>query len=120
MLFRVRSSEPLPACTSLAGVQGKVLGEALFVLITADHVFGEGGLDRLLAAGEPAVLIEPAPDQPAWAEGTRVRVVDQAVVAFGKHWTSRPSTAARSCSLPRCSTASARQPPKAITAWPVP
>ena len=70
---------------SLAGVQGEVLGEALFVLVTADHVFGEGGLDRLLAAGEPAVLIDPAPDRPAWAEGTRVRVVEGAVVAFGKH-----------------------------------
>jgi 1L-myo-inositol 1-phosphate cytidylyltransferase / CDP-L-myo-inositol myo-inositolphosphotransferase len=36
-------------------------------------------------AGEPAVLIDPAPDRLAWAEGTRVRVVDQAVVALGKH-----------------------------------
>jgi 1L-myo-inositol 1-phosphate cytidylyltransferase / CDP-L-myo-inositol myo-inositolphosphotransferase len=70
---------------SLATVQGEVQGEALFVLVTADHVFGGGGLERLLAAGEPAVLIDPAPDQPAWAEGTRVRVVDGAVVAFGKH-----------------------------------
>jgi choline kinase/phosphatidylglycerophosphate synthase len=70
---------------SLAAVQGEVLGELLFVLVTADHFFGEGGLDRLLAAGEPAVLIDPAPDRPAWAEGTRVRVLDQAVVAFGKH-----------------------------------
>jgi 1L-myo-inositol 1-phosphate cytidylyltransferase / CDP-L-myo-inositol myo-inositolphosphotransferase len=70
---------------SLASVQGEVLGEALFLLVTADHVFGEGGLERLLAAGEPAVLIDPAPDRSAWAEGTRVRVVDQAVVAFGKH-----------------------------------
>src|SRR5918995_24454 len=70
---------------SLAAVQGEVLDEALFVLITADHVFGEGGLDRLLAAAAPAVLIDVAPDRPAWAEGTRVRVVDQAVVAFGKH-----------------------------------
>ena len=55
---------------SLAAVQGELLGEALFVLVTADHVFGEGGLDRLLGAGEPAVLIDPAPDRPAWAEGT--------------------------------------------------
>jgi choline kinase/phosphatidylglycerophosphate synthase len=70
---------------SLAAVQGEVLGEALFVLVTADHIFGEGGLERLLAAGAPAVLIDPAPDQPAWAEGTRVRVVEGAVVAFGKH-----------------------------------
>jgi 1L-myo-inositol 1-phosphate cytidylyltransferase / CDP-L-myo-inositol myo-inositolphosphotransferase len=70
---------------SLAAVQGEVLGQALFVLVTADHVFGEGGLGRLLAAGEPAVLIDPAPGTLAWAEGTRVRVVDGAVVGFGKH-----------------------------------
>ena len=70
---------------SLAAVQGEVLGEALFVLVTADHLFGEGGLERLLAAGEPAVLVDPAPDRAAWAEGTRVRVVEGAVVAFGKH-----------------------------------
>jgi choline kinase len=70
---------------SLAAVEDAVAGETLFVLVTADHVFGEGALDRLLGAGEPAVLIEATPDQPAWAEGTRVRVVEGAVVAFGKH-----------------------------------
>jgi choline kinase len=70
---------------SLAAVEDAVAGELLFVLVTADHVFGEGGLERLLEAGEPAALIDPAPDRPAWAEGTRVRVVDGAVVAFGKH-----------------------------------
>jgi phosphatidylglycerophosphate synthase len=70
---------------SLAAVQGELQGEALFVLVTADHVFGEGGLDQLLVAGEPAVLVDPAPGASAWAEGTRVRVVDGAVVAFGKH-----------------------------------
>jgi choline kinase/phosphatidylglycerophosphate synthase len=72
---------------SLAAVEGEVtgIGEALFALVTADHVFAEGALDRLLAAGEPAVLIDPVSDQSAWAEGTRVRVVDEAVVAFGKH-----------------------------------
>jgi choline kinase len=70
---------------SLAAVQGEVQGQPLFVVVTADHVFGEGGLERLLAAGAPAVLVDPAPDRAAWAEGTRVRVVDQAVVAFGKH-----------------------------------
>jgi hypothetical protein len=31
------------------------------------------------------VLIDPAPDRAAWLEGTRMRVVDEAVVAFGKH-----------------------------------
>src|SRR5215218_11338189 len=43
---------------SLAAVQGEVEGEALFVLVTAHHVFGEGGLGGLLAAGELAVLID--------------------------------------------------------------
>jgi hypothetical protein len=51
---------------SLAAVQGEVQGEALFVLVTADHVFGEGALDRLLAAGGPAVLIDLAPDRPVY------------------------------------------------------
>jgi 1L-myo-inositol 1-phosphate cytidylyltransferase / CDP-L-myo-inositol myo-inositolphosphotransferase len=70
---------------SLAAVRGEIRGERLFMLVTADHIFGEGGLDRLLAAGEPAVLIDVAPDRPAWLEGTRVRIVDGAAVAFGKH-----------------------------------
>jgi 1L-myo-inositol 1-phosphate cytidylyltransferase / CDP-L-myo-inositol myo-inositolphosphotransferase len=70
---------------SLAAVEGAVAGEALFVLLTADHVFAEGALDRLLAAGEPAVLIDPAPDRAAWQEGCKVRVVDGSAVAFGKH-----------------------------------
>jgi choline kinase/phosphatidylglycerophosphate synthase len=72
---------------SLAAVEGEVtgMGEALFVLVTADHVFAEGGLDRLLGAGEPAVLVDAAPDRAAWVEGTRVQVVEGAVVAFGKH-----------------------------------
>jgi CDP-L-myo-inositol myo-inositolphosphotransferase len=70
---------------SLAAVQDEVKGEALFVLVTADHLFGEGGLEPLLGAGEPAVLVDATPNQLAWAEGTRVRVVDGAVVAFGKH-----------------------------------
>ena len=35
-------------------------------------------------------------------------------------WTNRPSTAARSCSRSRCSTANAKQPPKGTIPWPVP
>jgi choline kinase/phosphatidylglycerophosphate synthase len=70
---------------SLAAVEVAVAGEALFVLVTADHVFSEGALHRLLGAGGPAVLVDPAPDRAAWLEGTRVRVVDGAVVGFGKH-----------------------------------
>jgi CDP-L-myo-inositol myo-inositolphosphotransferase len=70
---------------SLAAVEGAVAGELLFVLLTTDHLFGEGALDRLLAAAEPAVLVDPAPDRAAWQEGCRVRIVDGAAVAFGKH-----------------------------------
>jgi hypothetical protein len=57
----------------------------LFVLVTVDHLFGEGVLERLLAAGEPAVLVDPIPDRAAWLEGCRVRVVDGQAVGFGKH-----------------------------------
>src|SRR6266545_6410116 len=63
---------------SLTAVEGGVAGEALFALLTADHVFAEGALDRLLVAGEPAVLVDPAPHRAAWQEGCRVRVVDGA------------------------------------------
>jgi choline kinase len=72
---------------SLAAVEGEatVAGEALFALVTADHVFAEGALDRLLGAAEPAVLVDSAPDRAAWQEGCKVRIVDRAVVAFGKH-----------------------------------
>jgi 1L-myo-inositol 1-phosphate cytidylyltransferase / CDP-L-myo-inositol myo-inositolphosphotransferase len=70
---------------SLTAVEGAVAGEALFVLLTTDHLFGEGALDLMLGAGEPAVLVDPAPDHAAWLEGCRVRVVEGAVVAFGKH-----------------------------------
>ena len=68
---------------SLATVEGLVAGEKLFVLLTADHLFGDGAVDRLLEAGTPAVLVDPSPGT-AWEEGTKVRVVDGAVVAFGK------------------------------------
>jgi choline kinase/phosphatidylglycerophosphate synthase len=70
---------------SLAAVEGAMAGEALFVLVTAHHVFAEGALDRLLGAGAPAVLVDAAPDRAAWVEGTRVQVVEGAVVALGKH-----------------------------------
>jgi len=69
---------------SLAAVEDAVAGETLFMLLTTDHLFGEGALDRLLGAGEPAVLVDPAPDRAAWQEGCRVRIVDGAAVAFGK------------------------------------
>jgi 1L-myo-inositol 1-phosphate cytidylyltransferase / CDP-L-myo-inositol myo-inositolphosphotransferase len=69
---------------SLAAVEDAVAGEPLFMLLTTDHLFGEGALDRLLGAGAPAVLVDPAPDRAAWLEGCKVRVVDGQAVAFGK------------------------------------
>jgi 1L-myo-inositol 1-phosphate cytidylyltransferase / CDP-L-myo-inositol myo-inositolphosphotransferase len=69
---------------SLGAVEPALAGEALFVLLTTDHLFGEGALDQLLAAGGPAVLVDPAPDRAAWLEGCRVRVVGGQAVAFGK------------------------------------
>jgi CDP-L-myo-inositol myo-inositolphosphotransferase len=68
---------------SLAAAEPFV-AEELFVLVTADHVFGEGALDALLAAGGPAVLVDVAPAPDAWATGTRVRIVNGHAGAFGK------------------------------------
>jgi CDP-L-myo-inositol myo-inositolphosphotransferase len=59
-------------------------GDDLFVLVTADHVFGEGVVERLVAEGRPAVLVDHAPDPDAWAEGTRVRLREDGAVAFSK------------------------------------
>lgn len=69
---------------SLAAAEPQLAGEDLFVLITADHVFGEGALDALLAACEPAVLVDHAPEASAWDEGTRVRLGEEGAVAFSK------------------------------------
>lgn len=69
---------------SLAAAEGAVGGEELFALLTTDHLFGDGALDALLTAGEPAVLVDPAPDPEAWKEGCRVRIRDGVAVGFGK------------------------------------
>lgn len=69
---------------SLAAAEPLVAGEELFVVITADHVFGEGALEPLLRAGRPGVLVDHEPDPDAWAEGTRVRLREEHAVAFSK------------------------------------
>lgn len=70
---------------SLAASEPAVDGEPSFVLITADHVFGEGAFRELLQAPAPASLIDPYPDADEWAEGTRVRLRgNDQVDAFGK------------------------------------
>jgi CDP-L-myo-inositol myo-inositolphosphotransferase len=69
---------------SLAAAEPYLAGEARFLLLCGDHAFSRGALWPLARAGGPAVLIdeEPAPD--VWAEGTRVAVDDDRVLAFGK------------------------------------
>jgi choline kinase len=106
---------------SLAAVQREVQGDALFLPVTTDHVFAEGALARLLEAGEPAMLIDPAPDRSAWEEGTRVRVVvDRAVVAFRKHL-DEPAIDCGAFLLPaEVFGRQHRAVSKATTAWPVP
>jgi len=69
---------------SLAAAEPLVAEESSFVLVTADHVFSEGALEPLLFAGSPGVLVDHAPDPDAWAEGTRVRLHEEHVVAFSK------------------------------------
>ena len=69
---------------SLAAAAPFVDEDALFVLVTADHVFGEGALDPLLSLDRPGVLLDHAPEADAWAEGTRVRLHEERAVAFSK------------------------------------
>lgn len=69
---------------SLAAAEPHVAGEELFVLVTADHVFGEGALSALSRTDRPSVLVDHAPDPDAWAEGTRVRLREEHAVAFSK------------------------------------
>jgi choline kinase/phosphatidylglycerophosphate synthase len=69
---------------SLAAAKPYVQDEPHFVLVTADHVFGEGTLEPLLRLGAPAALIDHAPDPDAWNEGTRVMLRDNLVIGFSK------------------------------------
>jgi 1L-myo-inositol 1-phosphate cytidylyltransferase / CDP-L-myo-inositol myo-inositolphosphotransferase len=70
---------------SLAAAEPTVAGERSFVVMTADHLFGQGALHDLLQAEAPACLIDPFPDPETWAEGTRVRLGDdRSIKAFGK------------------------------------
>jgi len=69
---------------SLAAAESAVKGEDLFVLVTADHVFGASALDGLLRANRASVLVDEHPDAAVWDEGTRVRVENGYALAFGK------------------------------------
>jgi choline kinase/phosphatidylglycerophosphate synthase len=69
---------------SLSAAEPILADEPLFIVVTADHVFGEGSLAPLLRAGRPAVLLDHAPEPTAWAEGTRVRLQEEHAIAFSK------------------------------------
>ncbi len=69
---------------SLAAAALHVEDEGLFVVMMADHVFGDGGLWGLLQSDEPAVLVDPDPSAEVRGEGTRVRIEEGDAVAFGK------------------------------------
>ena len=69
---------------SLSAAEPYVAEEDLFVLVTTDHLFGDGALRPLLGAVKLSVLVDHAPDPDAWAEGTRVRLHEERAVAFSK------------------------------------
>jgi 1L-myo-inositol 1-phosphate cytidylyltransferase / CDP-L-myo-inositol myo-inositolphosphotransferase len=69
---------------SLSAAEPFASGDDAFILITTDHVFEEGALTPLVARGRPAVLVDHTPEAHAWAEGTRVRELDERVVEFSK------------------------------------
>lgn len=69
---------------SLAAVALHVEHEVLFIVMMADHVFGDADLWGLLQSEEPAVLVDPDPSADVRAEGTRVRIEEGDAVAFGK------------------------------------
>jgi CDP-L-myo-inositol myo-inositolphosphotransferase len=69
---------------SLAAAEPHLAGEDLFMLVTTDHIFGDGALAALARTGGPGVLVDHAPDAEAWAEGTRVLLHEERAVAFSK------------------------------------
>jgi 1L-myo-inositol 1-phosphate cytidylyltransferase / CDP-L-myo-inositol myo-inositolphosphotransferase len=70
---------------SLGAAEPYVSDEPSFVLVTADHLFfGNGAFTDLLEARAPAALVDLAPGREAWAEGTKVRIDADRIVAFGK------------------------------------
>jgi choline kinase/phosphatidylglycerophosphate synthase len=69
---------------SLASARPLVADEPTFLLVTTDHVFGEGSLEELARSNVPAALIDHAPATDVWSEGTRVRLHGDRVTGFSK------------------------------------
>jgi CDP-L-myo-inositol myo-inositolphosphotransferase len=69
---------------SLGAAEHTLEGAASFLVVAADHVFGEGAFRPLLSASAPACLVDDSPSSEAWEEGTRVLIRDGRARAFGK------------------------------------
>lgn len=69
---------------SLAAAESHLAGEDLFMLVTTDHIFGNGALAALARIGGTGVLVDHAPDADVWAEGTRVLLHEERAIAFSK------------------------------------
>src|SRR5207249_3563906 len=69
---------------SLGAAEPYVSDEPSFVLVTADHLFGDGAFSDLFRAGTPAALVDLSPGPETWEEGTRVCIDADRILAFGK------------------------------------
>ena len=74
---------------SLGAAENSVGDERLFLLMTADHIFGGDAVERLLDIGEPAALVDPEARPEVVEEGTRVPIANGLALAFGKELDSR-------------------------------
>ena len=69
---------------SLDAAEACVAGENLFLLVTVDHVFTPESLRQLVGSDVPAVLVDRSPTAAELAEGTKVALDEDRVVALGK------------------------------------
>jgi choline kinase/phosphatidylglycerophosphate synthase len=76
---------------SLAAAEAAVGLEPSFIVMTADHLFGDGAFRELMSSRPPACLMDPSPEADVWAEGTRVQLRgDRRAWAFGKELDEPP------------------------------
>lgn len=76
--------------SSLSAAEEAAGSEPLFLLVMADHLFGPGALEALLEVHVPAALVDMEPDAAVAAEGTKVAVVEDQALGFGKELDARP------------------------------
>jgi choline kinase/phosphatidylglycerophosphate synthase len=76
--------------SSLAATEDVLAGERGFLLVATDHLFGDGALGDLAAAGEPAMLVDADVAPSEWPEATKVRLGPEGEVsAVGKELDDR-------------------------------